>query len=668
MMQIERLVLYSKSGEQRELEFRLGKLNVITGASQTGKSSLTNIFRYCLGSSQAGVPIGAISSSVAWYGLVVVTDPDRRHFLGRPAPEDKGDVSDAMLIVEPEGLPTFDQLTPNTTRTELREYLGNAIGIEENLNVPAIGQTRRPLAANFRHSLYYCFQGQGEIANPDVLFHHQNRDWQSQAIKNTLPYFLGAQDLDDLRRRQELKDRRRELRKAEQKLTRAEDEEVTGVERAEALLLEASNAALVDKNVVGVGYDTSESVHAALRSIVDHPIEQDQADTIGVGFEDLRAELAVQRDRARDITHQLRGLDDFDSVAEHYKSELTEHRSRLASIELIPEAIVDAPCPVCGKQIGDEHDSDSNEIASELAKVASRLKLAQRDKPRVEQAKSGLREERRKTLDRIDELNASLTTLAETNELVARERQRVNLQSYVRGKVAQYLESLVSTGPTDLDAIRTATKKQRDSVAALEGTFDPALVRSRVDSALSHVNRDLTDLAQQLELEHAEHGVRLDPNRLTVVADPPSGPPAYLDAGQIGSGLNWVGYHLATYLSMQTFFIKNRRPVPRFVLIDQPSQAFFPSDRAEGGDLDELTDTDRENTKRLYRLMNNRVQELSGSLQLIVLDHADFDDDWFDLCVVERWRDGNALIPASWLNQVGQAETDGENRPDANDA
>ena len=667
-MQIERLVLYSKSGERRELEFRLGELNVITGASQTGKSSLTNIFRYCLGSSQAGVPVGAISSSVAWYGLVVVTEADRRHFLGRPAPEREGDVSDAMLIVEPEGLPTFDQLTPNTTRTELREYLGSAIGIEENLNVPAIGQTRRPLAANFRHSLYYCFQGQGEIANPDVLFHHQNRIWQSQAIKDTLPYFLGAQGLDDLRRRQELTDRRRELRKAEQRLARAEAEEVTGVDRSEALLLEASDAALVDKSVVDdAEYDTSESAHAALRSIVDHPIEQDQADTIGVGFEDLRAELAVQRDRARDIANQLRGLDEFDSVAERYKSELTEHRSRLASIGLIPEAIVDAPCPVCGKQIGDEHDSDSNEVASELATVASRLKLAQRDEPRVEQAKSELREERRETLDRIDELNASLTTLAETNELVARERQRVNLQSYVRGKVAQYLESLVSTGSTDLDAMRTATKELRDSVTALEDTFDPALVRSRVDSALSHVNRDLTDLAQQLELEHAEHGVRLDPNRLTVVADPPSGP-AYLDAGHIGSGLNWVGYHLATYLSMQTFFIKNRRPVPSFVLIDQPSQAFFPSDRAEGGDLDELTDTDRENTKRLYRLMNDRVQELSRSLQLIVLDHADFDDDWFDLCVVERWRDGNALIPASWLNQVGQAETDGENRPDANDA
>jgi hypothetical protein len=42
-----------------------------------------------------------------------------------------------------------------------------------------------------------------------------------------------------------------------------------------------------------------------------------------------------------------------------------------------------------------------------------------------------------------------------------------------------------------------------------------------------------------------------------------------------------------------------------------------------------LTDTDRENTRRLYELTFQVVRQLGGQLQVIALDHADFDDKWF---------------------------------------
>ena len=43
----------------------------------------------------------------------------------------------------------FGDLVANTTSDEMREYLAGLIGIEENLHVPAIGNTRQPLAASF---------------------------------------------------------------------------------------------------------------------------------------------------------------------------------------------------------------------------------------------------------------------------------------------------------------------------------------------------------------------------------------------------------------------------------------------------------------------------------------------------------------------------------------
>jgi hypothetical protein len=661
-MQIEKLLLYSRSGAVREVTFRVGHLNVITGDSQTGKSSLTNIFRYCLGSSRPDVPFGPISNTVAWYALIVRIGT-RRLFLGRPAAEGgAGEVSAALLLVEPEGVPAFDALEPNTTAADLQEYLAAAIGIEENLNVPAIGQTRAALAANFVHSLYYCFQRQGEIANPSVLFHHQNLEWQAAAIRDTLPYFLGAQGLDELRRRQRLTEQRRALRAAEQQLARAQAELFEEGDRARALVVEANDAGLLGPDEAQRLNELSVSdARAVLHSLVDRTLDPPLVvGDIGAEFENVRLELAQQRERGREIVEELRGLESFSEVAAGYATELGEHRARLASIGLVPNGTHDAACPVCGSALSEQGDDvEHGTISSELEAVSRRLELAGRDRPRVEKARAELLSERDAVTRRLAELNDTLSALATTNDLVARERQRVNIQSYVRGKIAEYLGSVVSLGASELEALRARTAQLQQTVRELEGSLDPARLRSLVDSAIARISRDVTAIAQRLGLEHSADGVRIDANRLTVVADTADGP-AYLDAGHIGSGLNWVGYHLAVYLALHRFFIGRARPVPRFVLIDQPSQAFFPSDRPSGGDLDELTDTDREHTKDLYQLMYDEVASHSGALQLIVLDHADFSDEWFQASVVQRWRDGEALIPSEWLHPDAATSPSGE--------
>jgi hypothetical protein len=63
-------------------------------------------------------------------------------------------------------------------------------------------------------------------------------------------------------------------------------------------------------------------------------------------------------------------------------------------------------------------------------------------------------------------------------------------------------------------------------------------VRSRTTSLLRTVSRQMTTWAQQLDLEHSGDGALIDLDRLTIVADTPNGP-AYMDAGGIGSGMNW---------------------------------------------------------------------------------------------------------------------------------
>ncbi len=151
--------------------------------------------------------------------------------------------------------------------------------------------------------------------------------------------------------------------------------------------------------------------------------------------------------------------------------------------------------------------------------------------------------------------------------------------------------------------------------------------------------------ASELKLEYSEYPLRLDLKQLTVVADTEAGP---IPIFKMGSGENWVGYHLIVHFALHKWFVKKKRPVPCFLFIDQPSQIGFPADKDINEKIDSIKNEDREAVARMYRLALSVVQELNGDFQVILTDHADISEKWFQDCVVERWRGGKKLIPETW--------------------
>ena len=125
----------------------------------------------------------------------------------------------------------------------------------------------------------------------------------------------------------------------------------------------------------------------------------------------------------------------------------------------------------------------------------------------------------------------------------------------------------------------------------------------------------------------------------------------------MGSGANWLGYHLAIHAALHSWFIQRKRPVPRFLFLDQPSQAYYPQDRDivsaleedMDGSLNFLQEDDRTAVKRVFRWLYEVVNAHAPNLQIIVTDHADIAEEWFTNSVVQRWRGDDKLIPQDWL-------------------
>ena len=127
---------------------------------------------------------------------------------------------------------------------------------------------------------------------------------------------------------------------------------------------------------------------------------------------------------------------------------------------------------------------------------------------------------------------------------------------------------------------------------------------------------------------------------------------------RMGSGANWLGCHLITLLALHKYFIGKKRPVPNFLILDQPSQVYFPSPQAYQamrGEIDETStqSTDIQAVQRIFDLLFRVVEDLAPNFQVIVLEHANLKDPRYQAALVEEtWmKGGQALIPDEWLKK-----------------
>jgi hypothetical protein len=128
-LQIAKLILYSRQGQVREVVFRTGALNIITGASKTGKSAIIDIVDYVTGRSECNVADGVIRKYVGWYALLFRLH-DGHIFVARRNPAVGERTSGDIYMNRASSLatPPVEDLIKNTTISALEKFLGAAIG------------------------------------------------------------------------------------------------------------------------------------------------------------------------------------------------------------------------------------------------------------------------------------------------------------------------------------------------------------------------------------------------------------------------------------------------------------------------------------------------------------------------------------------------------------
>ena len=206
-----------------------------------------------------------------------------------------------------------------------------------------------------------------------------------------------------------------------------------------------------------------------------------------------------------------------------------------------------------------------------------------------------------------------------------------------------YLESLPDL--PDSQELEREAARLRVECEQLEEELSEGRVWERVESIVSILSQRMSEWAQFLELEHSESPLRLDAKKLTIVSDTADGP---VSMERMGSGENWVGYHLIGHLALHQWFAERGRPVPRILFLDQPSQVYFPPEMDVDGSLETVNENDRASVLRMFEFVFEVVKSTAPALQVVITEHADISEKWFQDAVVERWRSGQRLVPSDW--------------------
>lgn len=410
-MQIRELVLYGYNGKVRHLVFELGKVNIITGKSKSGKSVVGDIIEYCMGGNSCNIADGVVRDTVAWYGLLLQFETERI-FVARKNPgKDHQTTMDCYYeIGEKLEVPIKCDFSTNTNVSGIEEMLTRKIGISENLNKPPKGQSRNALSANIRHALYYCFQGQDEIASKNFLFHRQSDDFITQAIKDTIPYFLGAVSEEALVLENERSKLKSKLKNEERKYSENNNLKGEGSIRGITLIGEARQVGLISDSVK-INYNDHQELLTTLNEVLKWSPSIISSDDGMDRLLTLQSNLEKARNEYDDIEFKLKNAKEFSFETNGYYKEATHQKKRLESIGLFEKLnFNNERCPFCSAKL--EHPNPSVEmIKHSIINLDKSIKNVTRQNPRLLNYISSLEKERQDKLKVIKSIEAEINGL-----------------------------------------------------------------------------------------------------------------------------------------------------------------------------------------------------------------------------------------------------------------
>lgn len=665
---IASIFFIGEEGTFRSIDLEPGRVNVITGASGTGKSAVIKALDYCLGSSKCQLPVYVRRRCVA-VGVKWVKGQDemiscRQVPLVGKAPNAYMFVTTGRNLKIPR---TIEQFEGRGTVEASKARLGQAFGVDGTPKSEAAANDREsPDRPSVRQLTPYVFVTKEVIDSETVLLHGLDDNRKAQLIISTMPYFLGVVTESTAAAERRLRQARRalEIDVSREEARRTKDSLIK--QRSRLLLSEAEQLGLVE-----VPPDAAEEALLLdmLRKAVSPSVRAlqypsaDQLDSLQERRQTTLKELNQTKRTLRAMTVTAQESHDYESAvtSQHEKLRIAEHLHLLD---------VPTTCPVC-----ESHTDIGAKLAIAMKRSLETIRFETstvgRLRPQISAATEQLTKRAEELSSLLREIDAGITsTLSQVTE-AKRFTDLAQMHAYFRGKASYFLETI----DDQLHRPAKDLTMQHAEIAELEALVDADNRRIRMRRAEEAVSRFASEAFSKLPKVEPCVDAELvfsarEPQVNVIEAGSEN---AVLSMADLGSDQNWLAVHVALAFGLQRHFEKERRPIPGVVVLDQLSRPYFPNQ--EGGirdadvdneDAEEFVvsaDDDRpdevsiESDDEDYLAMRQHIDflfeevEARSDLQVLLLEHAYFPNDQrYVAATRERWTraSGKGLIPRDW--------------------
>lgn len=633
-MKLKSLHLYSHKGEVRSINFRINGVNIITGLSSTGKSSIINIIEYCLGKSTCLIAEGVITNKVAWVS-VIYSFNNYELLIAKKLPE-YGKASNSQVMIK-KGLNlepvNFDSLANNANDEtvdsiiqDLLEIPNEKIQVDEN-------NSRTSFEVNSSHTKFYIFQPQALIANKDSLFYRQSESsFIAQAIKDTLPIILKAESLEYRNIFEKIRNLKRDINILKKKINNESNNE--NILIFNKLLLEAQS--------LNINLESVSCAKTLLNRVNSHleeniPFKNENTSQIN----NIQKQILELRSLRNNLSNEENIFNNFFQEKNKYSENQFGLLKKLNALKIYNDNY---------NSNNDKFYSIIELVKEDLNNIFNKIKnikdinSSEKQKNVLESIKLKIN----KIDDQVNELNLRLAKLNEKNHIhLTHEFDKANLYILI-GKIQVFLDNFNIENLQNLKEDLIFKELELNDLNASIGEYDS--ISQKLDSIIFQISLKITEYLKQLNYEHNKSTTRFDLKTLNLVTTEIDG--KAIPMNKVGSGANHLALHISALLSFHFYFRNFKCPVPSFLVLDQPSQVYFPQLGNNREDLSLLKQSDSNDinaVKNLFKFLIFFTETEVKDFQILVTEHAFFEEKWFTDCMIEPfWVAQNALVPDYW--------------------
>lgn len=609
---IDLIRLWSNTGETRDIEFERGHINVLSGRSNRGKTSLLHIIDYCLLSSSHKIPHDVINDTVAWYGIKLYIN-NSEMVIARKSPHAQT-VSEQLFFSSIGELPSIP--FSNATSDDIKAILQSEFGLDSSVILYGGRGVRYGTQVSFRYFLMLSTISEDIINNTSAYFDHQQEDRYRVALPRVLDLGLGIDSLKNISLREQRDAFKREISILEKKKEAIGNARHLFDSEARKLASTAAEYGLIETVPKEVTIEF-------LRKIVNGtPIPE----AIG---EDAKR-LSNARSKLFEINRKMRQLKEFSDEHHQYKETLKVTNDSLKPLKTLLAKSSDL---LKTDIFSDLIDSLNADLRALKVATATRRPVD----TQVFKIMEELKTEKSKLEREIDSLPKAQKSFEDTIQLVKFiTRIETKLETYnsvstdsksdYDYQISKLNRELHSIEVDDVNSVRDATVGQINDIS-LSLLHEAESAMGNYASFLTSFNYD----ARKLQLRRPKS--------------------SFIE--NVGSSSNHMFLHLFMFLALHEVAIsKGGKFVPAFLFIDQPSRPYYGEEKI----FDEvsLKDSDQAKVSQAFSLLGNFVSRMKkhydADFQMIVLEHVPIDlfQNIPNIKVLPEFRGSNALIPPHW--------------------